>query len=119
MIKITYPDNLMQAGRLRKALNEQYNFSVGVRTLGERLAEIKPLYRHHYIRHYSPHKRNGCNALYDPPHHEYSVWYAQDGQELGLDVPKIVFDALDLPTKEGEEYYTPRPKAQTGAWYIR
>ena len=105
----TTPKDPMQAGRLRKALARQYRFSDGkVRSLGAHIIDHSLTRRSHYIRHYALKKRGGCNARLAAPKHEYTVWWLdKKWGELGTDVPKIVFDALEtLPASEGEEYHS-------------
>ena len=98
---LTWPTSPMQAGRLRKSLARQYRRNDRVATLGQFLSEIQPAYRREHIRKYARHKRNGCNAELSTPKHEYSIWYFDAGREIGLDVPKIVFDALtDIPLRD-------------------
>ena len=100
---ITFPDDPMRAGRLRKALDRQYNYSErGICTLGQRLTELDLTRRSWYVQLYARHKRNGCYATLKKPRTDYTVWYTNaDGNESGYDVPKIVFDALtDLPIQD-------------------
>ena len=101
---ITFPSDRMLAARIRKALDRQYDFSGrGVCTLGQRLQELELIRRSWYVQRYARHKRNGCHAELKHPRTEYTVWYMADtGYELGVDVPKIVYDALfDLPKIDG------------------
>ena len=92
----TTPQDPMQAGRLRKALARQYRFSDGtIRSLGARILACPPVRRSHYIRHYARRKRQGEYKRLSTPAHEFCLWYRGPGiRESGIDVPKIVFDAL-------------------------
>jgi len=93
------------AARLKAALAKRYRFTEGIMTLGQFLAGKHLCYRSHYIRHYARHKRQGCYAKLATPAHEYSVRYeTDDGHELGMDVPKLVYDSYsDLPEKTSEQ----------------
>jgi len=112
MFAFAVPSDRMQAGRLKSALAKVYNFSGTVCTLGERIIAIRPVRRSHYIRHYATKKRDGCNALLKTSQHQYTLWYYGPGMcESGIDVPKIVYDALPhLATHETEQHVTPEPR---------
>jgi len=101
----SWPDNPIQAGRLRKVLAHTYSFSGEVAALGEYLAAHELTSRWHYVRHYARHKRDGCNAKLQTPKHEYTIHYRNgNGCDWGIDVPKIVYDALPhLPDRYSEE----------------
>ena len=112
------PSDPMQAGRLRKALAKQYRFSDGVIcSLGARILTRHLIRRSHYIRHYARKKRQGEYKRLSNPAHEYTVWHQEqaDGPELGLSVPKIVFDALPhLATKTTEQSIWETPIRPSG-----
>jgi len=112
MFSLVVPSDKMQAGRLRKALEKQYNFNGTICSLGARIIAMHPIRRSHYIRHYATKKRNGCYARLTNPKHEYTIWYLGPGiRESGIDVPKIVFDALPhLPTRHTEEAIIEEPR---------
>ena len=106
------PSDPMQAGRLRKALAKVYRFSDGTTcTLGARILACRPVRKSHYIRHYARKKRQGEYKRLSAPAHEFTLWYSGlDSRESGIDVPKIVFDALPHLATEttGEPVYEER-----------
>lgn len=89
------PLDKANAARLAGALGRRYRFGGrGIMTLGEFLVSTDLLHRHCYVRHYARHKRDGCYAELSTPAHEYSVWYLdENGRELGMDIPKMVYDS--------------------------
>ena len=98
---ITFPDDPMRAGRLRKVLDKLYRYDDRVATLEAFLSEIKPTHRRDHLRKYARRKRQGCYAELTTPKHEYSVWYWNGKAEVGFEIPKIVFDALTtLPIRD-------------------
>lgn len=110
---LTVPADPMQAGRLHKVLAHVYRFGTGVMSLGEFLESIEPTRRSEYVRRYARKKRNGYNKKLATPKHEYRVWYQdENGQEAGIDVPKVVYDALpaDLPTRHTDEGVIEEPR---------
>ena len=103
----TLPGDVMLAGRIRKALARRYRFwePYGTMALGDFLAAVTPTRRSVYVRHYASKKRNMCYAKLQTPKREYTVYYSDDTGEHGLDVPKIIYDAMDhLPAEEHEQH---------------
>ena len=97
---IRMPDGPMERGRLEKALGRQYNwadFGAGVMTLGAFLRARKPVLKSYSWREYASKKREGVYKRLATPKAEYTVWFDADRKGGGIDVPKIVYDALDLP----------------------
>lgn len=95
------------AGRLNKALAKKFRFDCGVMTLGQYLERFRWDYRFHYIRKLSRKKRQGSYTRLKTPAHEYSLWRTDDqGQQVGIDVPKLVYDHAygHLPKKEKEQF---------------
>jgi len=102
--KYTVPFDRKSLGRLLKVLEKRYSFDGHVMTLRERLQELDLTRRSEYIRRYASKKRNGYNAELASPKHEYTVWYQSGERERGIDVPKIVYDALQgLPATVSAE----------------
>jgi hypothetical protein len=79
------------AGRLQKALGKQYRFSSGVMTLGVWLKTANLTHKTVFVQRYSTNRIHleyrEINKLL------YMVWAGP----VGIDVPKIVWDSLDLP----------------------
>jgi hypothetical protein len=97
----------MEQGRLDKALNRVYRFSCSTMSLGAFLDSKDLTRRSAYVRHYARKKRDCEYKKLANPKTEYTVWYLENGRELGMDVPKIVYDALvDLPATEREQAYS-------------
>lgn len=94
---IIWPDNNpTKIGRLRKCLSREYRFEdLGVMSLGLFLQKRPPETKGTYTREYANIKRNGCYAKLAKPKTTYSVWWGKSG----MDVPKIVWDALNIPER--------------------
>ena len=82
----------MQWGRLSKALDREYRFSVGIMTLRDYLTKYPPEYKKIYVQHYGRRKVHGCYPKLTTPKVEYTIW--RDG--IGSAIPKIVWDILDI-----------------------
>lgn len=97
----------MQEARLKKALDtlHNYTFDAGVMTLREFLD------MHHIIRLTATtrnHETKRRELEYKPlskPVTEYTVWYTDADRELGIDIPKVVYDYLNLPKENKSVEY--------------
>lgn len=88
--------------RLEKQLDKLYNFewTGGVLTLRDFIAKYPPLYKNIYTQNYSEKKINLEYKKLDKPKIHYQIWYNYLGNEYGIEVPKLVYDYLDLPTEK-------------------
>ena len=95
----------MQRGRLDKALGRVFRFSSGIMSLGEYLEEQTLIGKSAYTRHYALKKgRNLCYDKLAKPKTHHTALYMKDGREWGIEIPKIVYDALvNLPARVSEE----------------
>lgn len=95
-----YIDTPRGAGRLQKSLSKQYRFgfgAMGTMTLGEWLRRTPLSHKTARIREYSRKRTQLEYRKLASPTTEYVVW-TMDGS--GLDVPKIVYDSLDIPERK-------------------
>ena len=84
----------MQRGRLDKSLDVQYRFySVGVMTLGEYVTQTDFDRKTDEVKYHARHKRHGEYKILKNPRHVYTLWAG----DVGIDVPKIVYNLADLP----------------------
>ena len=86
----------MNIGKLKKCLDREYRFSSGVMTLGQHFELYPPIYKTLKYQKYASKKRNGCYAELKTPKPIYTLWKEND---LGIDVPKMVFDYFDVPDR--------------------
>lgn len=93
--------NARDRGRLEKALERPYNFggSVGVTSLRTWLETRTLTNKSKRVREYARRKRRGCYPKLKRPVTEYTVWVG-DG-DTGVQVPKMVWDALNVPKRKG------------------
>ena len=101
MVLYTVPDDPMRAGRLRSALAKCYNFEgIGVMTLADYIDRFG-VCKSAYTREYSSRKVDMCYKRLATPKREYTIWHTDPRWTLvGIDVPKIVYDAYPLPPRE-------------------
>ena len=112
------PDSPALRGRLQKCLDRQYNFTswgMSIMSLGDFIHAKAPVLKSYCYRELTTHKRNGTYRQLATPKAEYTIWFTPDRKE-GLDVPKIVYDALDLPEEKPE--YTPDLESDKRKCYI-
>ena len=95
----------IQSGRLKKALAKVFRFELGTMSLGAYLAQLPLTRKSAYTRHYAQKRRNLEYKKLDRPKIEYTAWYDRDGRELGTSIPKVVYDALNLPDSESGQYH--------------
>jgi len=81
-------------GRLEKCLLHKHIFNSGITTLGQWLENHRGELTHKskQERVYSSKKRKGCYEELAKPVTEYTVWIGR----TGIDVPKMVYDAIEL-----------------------
>lgn len=93
-------DNLStrRIGRLNKCLDRRYRFDSGTMSLHQWLQSQELTHKTQHTREYALYKRNGCHKKLKEPKTHYSVYVG----ESGIEIPKIVWDALNLPEKETE-----------------
>ncbi len=92
----------MQNGKLEKALSKQYNFSEGgVMTLEEYIQKRKWVYKKYEVQIYSRKEICMDHPLLEKPKYDYMIW---DTQGIGLTVPKMVYDALDLEDRTDKDF---------------
>lgn len=94
--------------RLRAALDRRWRFNhepyVGVRSMRDMIALAKPYRKSAYGRNYETHKRDGTYARLAETKWMYTLWFCgPDGEDSGFDVPKVIYDSLDLPDRRSEE----------------
>jgi len=93
-----------QAGQLKKALLRFYVFSEGTMALrafiDRHIDDI--LYKRHSVRHFSRRKRGGCYAKLKNPKDEYALWFRIGGQEVGYDIPKLLYKCLQVKDRSKE-----------------
>lgn len=90
--------NELNEARRQKALDRLYNFSGRVMTLGAFLGTVTITKKTVWVQEYSS-KKICLEYKKITPRSHYTVWYLEDGKEVGIDVPKLVFDAIQ-PTGE-------------------
>lgn len=104
-------DELNEARRI-KALNKVFNFDGQVMTLGQYINSKKIVRKSEYTRTHEMHRRNLEYKELATPKKEYTLWYTDNGRELGIDVPKLVYEAFTvqpapvLVEGEGAAQYT-------------
>lgn len=80
-----------------KALNRLFNFDGKIMTLGQYIASKTIVRKSVYVRTHEYHKRDGCYRELTTPKSEYTLWYiSESGQELGIDVPKLVYESFEV-----------------------
>lgn len=79
--------------RLDKCLDRQYNFDGEVMTLRDYLTSAPLTHKTTYTRTRSTRKTNGQYPKLKRPVTTHTAWVG----ESGVEVPKLVYDALDLP----------------------
>ena len=87
----------MQWGRLNKALNRVYRYTEGTMSLRQYLLQGSWVEKNKRTR---THSRKRIHLEYKrlkAPKIEYTIWHKDD---FGMDIPKIVYDAIDLPERE-------------------
>jgi len=82
-------------GRLRKALARQYNFDGTVMSLGQYIRLYDWHRKSANAREYARKKRRGEYAKLRSPKAEYTIWRWENGQEVGIEVPRIVWDTIE------------------------
>lgn len=93
-----------KAARLEKAYQKRFRSKGKVVTLREMLRSVTLIEKVVTIRTHARHKRDLEYKTLQTPKIEYSVWFEEDGSKFGWDIPKIVYDDLDLPVRESVAY---------------
>lgn len=92
------PTSPLVAGQLRKMLAKRYNYEgCGVMTVLEYIRFRKPDYKSTYAQHYSDKRVHMVYRKLDPPKMHYNIWWHDGTRYVGMAVPKVVYDALNLP----------------------
>lgn len=86
----------LNEARRQKALNRLYNFSGSIMTLGEYINSKTIVRKSEYVRTHETHRRELEYKELSKPKTEYTLWYMDNGRELGIDVPKLVYDAFEV-----------------------
>jgi hypothetical protein len=95
------PFERANAARLQKALDRQYHFAASVMTLGEWIRRTPLTHKRIWVQEYSDHRINYEYAKYDPPKVHYMLCLG----DAEWQVPKIVYDSLDLPLEWSAQVY--------------
>ena len=93
-----------QEARLQKALNKLFNFDGKVMTLREFFSSKHLVRASAQTRNHETHRRE---LEYKPLSNsvtEYTIWYTEGERELGIDVPKVVYEFYALPRTERTVY---------------
>lgn len=83
-----------KAARLEKAYNKQFLLDGKVTTLRAMIAGIMPTRLTATVRTLSATRRGLEHKERSAPITDFTVWWLEDGEELGWDIPKIVYDDL-------------------------
>jgi hypothetical protein len=84
----------MERGRVRKTLEVKHIAANGsIATLGEYLREHNFTRKSTLTEYVSQHKHNGCYEPLSTPKVSYVLW----DEGIGINVPKIIYDLVDLP----------------------
>jgi hypothetical protein len=89
----------MKLARLEQALNKQWRFDGVVMSLREFLQTKELTEKSAHTRHYTRRRVHLAHERIKPKT-EYTAWYGK----CGMDVAKLVYDALDLPARVSEDY---------------
>jgi hypothetical protein len=93
-------------------LAKKYNFgSDGIMTLGDFLKTKQLTHKSSETRN---HETRRVHFEYRPCADKttYTLWYAEKGREVGVDVPKAVYDLYDLPSKHTDARFYPKERSQ-------
>ena len=90
-------DKLNEARRI-KALDKVYRFDSGVMTLGQYLDCNTWIEKTVHIRNHS-NKKIELEYKKTKDTYAYTLWRMKDGNKLGTDVPKLVYDQYDIPER--------------------
>ncbi|HET6444671.1 MAG TPA: hypothetical protein VFI27_08835 [candidate division Zixibacteria bacterium] len=86
----------LNEARRKKALDRLYNFGGMIQTLGEFIASKTIVRKSSYTEKYASKKVDLCYKKLKTPKISYTLWYIQNGSEIGTDVPKLVYDSIDV-----------------------
>lgn len=82
------------AARLEKAYNKQFILDGKVTTLRAMIASVTPTRLTATVRTHEATRRGWEYKKLAAPVTDYTVWWMEDDEELGWDIPKIVYDDL-------------------------
>lgn len=88
--------NDLNEARRQKALNRLFNFDGKIMTLGQYINSKTIVRKSEYTRTHENHKRDCMYRELAQPKKEYTLWYMDNGRELGIDVPKLVYDSFQV-----------------------
>ena len=91
-------NNELNEARRVKALATVYNFSGKIMTLGDYINSKTIVRKSTFVREYENHKRDMYYHKLAAPKTEYTLWYIDNGRELGIDVPKLVYESFEVTT---------------------
>ena len=91
--------DVLNEGKLNKALDREYNFSGKVMRLRDYLMFETVTSKKTYITNTSKKKVQGCYQETKDTY-KYCIWFDDN---TGLDVPKMVYDTYDVPEKIVDE----------------
>lgn len=98
--------SLAERESLDRALNSIFEFDVGVMPLREYLARFDFHRKSRFVRQYSRKRYRLEYKRLKHPVIEYTLWHLVDGKELGVKVPKIVWNAVpDVPEITYEQWF--------------
>lgn len=87
----------MNQARLEKELNKEYRFTIGgVMTLGSYIKRFDFVEKVTAIRNHGKRKIHLTYNRLKKDHYDYMIF---DKHGTGIDIPKIVYDSLDLPER--------------------
>ena len=89
----------LNEARRQKALRRLYRFDGQVMTLGEFIASKKITHATAHTRTHENHRRELEYKELAKPITEYTLWYKNGERELGIDVPKLVYDFIIQQSK--------------------